>query len=181
MSAPNPNPDPTPTPPPQTISSSNIHIELTHSPLSIPAVISHVRSPKAGAIVLFAGTTRDNIHHQPVLSLHYTSYTTLALQTLHSIAKSQLSTHSLTSISITHRLGTVPIGEESILIAVSAPHRGEAWRAGEEALEECKRRVEVWKCEVLEGEVGGRWRANAEEEEGGKERGDGEVGGGFME
>ena len=58
-----------------------------------------------------------------------------------------------------HRLGTVPIGEESILIAVSSPHRQAAWRAGEEALEECKARVEVWKREEFEGE-GGVWRAN---------------------
>lgn len=58
-----------------------------------------------------------------------------------------------------HRLGVVPIGEESILIAVSAPHRQAAWRAGEEALEECKSRVEVWKREEFEGEEG-VWRAN---------------------
>ena len=51
-----------------------------------------------------------------------------------------------------HRLGIVPIGEESILIAVSSPHRQAAWRAGEEALEECKEKVEVWKKE----EFGGR-------------------------
>lgn len=57
-----------------------------------------------------------------------------------------------------HRLGTVPIGEESILIAVSSPHRTAAWRAGEEALEECKEKVEVWKKEEFED--GGVWRAN---------------------
>lgn len=59
-----------------------------------------------------------------------------------------------------HRLGVVPIGEESILIAVSSPHRQAAWRAGEEALEECKRSVEVWKKEEFGGEEGGVWRAN---------------------
>lgn len=59
-----------------------------------------------------------------------------------------------------HRLGVVPIGEESILIAVSSPHRQAAWRAGEEALEECKAKVEVWKREEFGGEGGGVWRAN---------------------
>jgi molybdopterin synthase catalytic subunit len=59
-----------------------------------------------------------------------------------------------------HRLGVVPIGEESIYIAVSSPHRKEAWRAGEEALEECKSRAEIWKLEEFEGEEGGVWRAN---------------------
>ena len=61
---------------------------------------------------------------------------------------------------MTHRLGIVPIGEESILIAVSSPHRQAAWRAAEEALEECKESVEVWKKEEFGGEEGGVWRAN---------------------
>lgn len=75
------------------------------------------------------------------------------------IATSLLTKHALTSIAITHRLGLVPIGEESILIAVSSPHRQAAWRAGEEALEECKKKVEVWKREEFE-DGGGVWRAN---------------------
>ena len=76
-----------------------------------------------------------------------------------SIARSLVSTHGLQGVAMVHRLGPVPISEESILIAVSAPHRQAAWRAGEEALEECKKRVEVWKKEEFEGE-GGVWRAN---------------------
>ena len=75
-----------------------------------------------------------------------------------SIANSVKTKHSLTAIAMIHRLGTVPIGEESILIAVSAPHREAAWKAGEEALEECKAKVEIWKRE--EFEEGGVWRAN---------------------
>lgn len=71
-----------------------------------------------------------------------------------------LQKHSLTSIAMIHRLGVVPIGEESILITVSSPHRQAAWRAGEEALEECKAKVEVWKKEEFGGEEGGIWRAN---------------------
>lgn len=68
--------------------------------------------------------------------------------------------HSLTAISITHRLGTVPIGEESILIAVSSPHRQAGWRGGEEALEICKERAEIWKLEEFEGDEAAVWRAN---------------------
>lgn len=79
---------------------------------------------------------------------------------MRSIARSVKEEHSLTAISIIHRLGIVPIGEESILIAVSAPHRQAAWRGGEEALEECKERVEVWKLEEFGGDEGGVWRAN---------------------
>jgi molybdopterin synthase catalytic subunit len=68
--------------------------------------------------------------------------------------------NSLTAIAMIHRLGIVPIREESILIAVSSPHRQAAWRAGEEALEECKKKVEVWKKEEFGGREGGVWRAN---------------------
>lgn len=76
-----------------------------------------------------------------------------------SITKDMLAKHGLKGIAMIHRLGTVPIGEESILIAVSSPHRQAAWRAGEETLEECKAKVEVWKREEFEGEEG-VWRAN---------------------
>jgi molybdopterin synthase catalytic subunit len=75
------------------------------------------------------------------------------------IARDVRDRHGLRGVAMIHRLGTVPIGEESILIAVSAPHRQAAWRAGEEALEECKSKVEVWKREEFEGEEG-VWRAN---------------------
>jgi len=75
------------------------------------------------------------------------------------IAKDMVAKHSLKGIALIHRLGTVPVGEESILIALSSPHRQAAWRAGEEALEECKAKVEVWKREEFEGEEG-VWRAN---------------------
>lgn len=68
--------------------------------------------------------------------------------------------HALTAINLIHRLGVVPIAEESILITVSAPHRQAAWKAGEEALELCKEKLEVWKMEEFgEGEEG-VWRAN---------------------
>lgn len=138
-----------------------VSVSLTSSPLDITSTMSKVRSPKAGAIVMFAGTTRDNFEAQPVRSLRYTSYPRLALRTLFSIAKAGYDKHGLMGIAIVHRLGEVPIGEESILIVVSAPHRHEAWRAAQEALEECKARVEVWKKEEFEaGE--GVWRANTD-------------------
>ena len=77
-----------------------------------------------------------------------------------SIAQSVKQKHALTAITMGHRLGVVPIAEESILIAVSAPHRHPAWAAGEEALERCKENVEIWKLEEFGGDQGGVWRAN---------------------
>lgn len=91
----------------------------------------------------------------------------MALKTMLTICKRVLASHGLKSIAMIHRLGTVPIGEESILIAVSAPHRQPAWAAGEEALEECKKHVEVWKREEFEDEEG-VWRANRDGQPGQK-------------
>lgn len=121
--------------------------------------MDRVKDPGAGAIVLFAGTTRDNFAGKPVKELQYSAYNQLALRTMMSIAKDIKAKHSLKGIAMIHRLGICPVGEESILIAVSSPHRQEAWRAGEEALEDCKAKVEVWKREEFEGEEG-VWRAN---------------------
>jgi len=108
----------------------------------------------------FLGTTRDNFGGKPVKELQYTSYEPRALQSMLTICKTIHKKHSLISIAMIHRLSVVPIGEESILIAVSSPHRQAAWKAGEEALEECKEKVEVWKKEEFGGEEGGVWRAN---------------------
>ncbi|KAK7750042.1 hypothetical protein SLS62_008035 [Diatrype stigma] len=135
------------------------YVALTHDHLNAQSIMDRVRSPQAGAIVLFAGTTRDNFAGKPVKELQYSAYAQLALRTMQSICKAIRQKHTLQSIAMVHRLGIVPIGEESILIAVSSPHRQAAWRAGEEALEECKARVEVWKKEEFEGEDG-IWRAN---------------------
>ena len=137
----------------------DIYIELTPHDLDSRALTIFVRSPSAGATVLFIGTTRDSFANQPVSSLAYTSYTPLAVTTLYKIATTILEKHKCTKIAISHKLGECPIGEESIVIAVSAPHRKAAWEAGEEALEMTKDRAEIWKLERFEGGEG-VWRAN---------------------
>lgn len=147
-------------PPSTSRSEPGIHVSLTHEPLNPLTTMSHVRCPSAGAIVLFAGTTRDTFHDRAVLDLQYQAYAPLALNTLHTIATALKRKHSLQGIAIVHRLGRVPIGEESVLIAVSSAHRQAAWRAGEECLEEVKARAEIWKLERFVDDEGGVWRAN---------------------
>ncbi|ORY09247.1 molybdenum cofactor synthesis protein-like protein 2 large subunit [Clohesyomyces aquaticus] len=144
---------------PTTHQTASTYISLTPHPLSASQLTTFVRSPSAGATVLFIGTTRDTFATLPVSSLSYTSYIPLAMSTLRSICSSLLSKHEIEKIAIVHRLGEVGIGEESIVIAVSAKHRQAAWRAGEEALEEAKRRAEIWKLEKFVGGEG-VWRAN---------------------
>ena len=141
---------------------SHLYVSLTSQPLSPTSVLSHLRSSFAGANLLFLGTTRLNstpTSTDRVAHLKYTSYAPLALKTMLSIAYEMKRKHGLVGIVIVHRLGVVKVGEESIIVGVSAGHRPEAWKAGEEALEECKRRVEVWKKEVFEGGEE-EWRAN---------------------
>lgn len=142
----------------------NVSVGLSHELLDVNTTMAKVKSPEAGAVVMFAGTTRNSFNSRPVLDLEYSAYAPLALQSMLDIASSTHETHSLVAICIVHRLGRVPIGEESILICVSAPHRTAAWRAGEEALERVKERVEIWKLERFAEREGGNgeavWRAN---------------------
>lgn len=140
-----------------------VNAALTYDHLNVNDALAKVKSPEAGAVVMFAGTTRNSFQSKPVVDLEYSAYVPLALQSMLDIATSIHAAHSLTAINVIHRLGRVPIGEESILICVSAPHRTAAWRAGEEALERIKERVEIWKLERF-GECAGEgsavWRAN---------------------
>ena len=143
---------------------TNTHVTLTPEPLNLRATAKLVRSSRAGAIVMFAGTTResaidDDYCVRSVAELTYSAYTPLALTTLFKIACRARDKHELTGIAITHRIGTVAVGEESIHVAVSSPHRPSAWAAGAEALEEVKLKAEIWKKEVF-SDGAAVWRAN---------------------
>ncbi|KAL1968128.1 hypothetical protein VTN77DRAFT_2259 [Rasamsonia byssochlamydoides] len=165
-----PHLDPTTYPRIHHIPDENIHIELTYSPLDTNTILARVSSPSAGANVLFLGTTRDTFEGRAVAQLSYVSYAPLALRTLTTIAKAARQKHGLVGVCIVHRLGTVPVGQASIAIAVSAAHRRAAWRAGEDVLEECKAKAEIWKREEFVGEEPeqGEWRANRERDADGK-------------
>jgi molybdopterin synthase catalytic subunit len=154
---------------PQCITTDNIHVELRFEALDVSAILQCVRSPTCGANVLFLGTTRNSVDNRPVAKLSYSAYPALALKSFESIAKSVIQEHGLEKVCIVHRLGPVPVEEESIAVAVSAGHRGPAWRGAEGALEKCKERVEVWKMEIFgDGEGAGEWRANKERDNEGK-------------
>ena len=98
-----------------------------------------------------------------VTRLDYQAYTKLALKTMDNIlAAARQSVSSVLHIAVYHRLGTVPVGEPSIVIAVSSPHRKEAFVACELVLEEVKRRAQIWKREFYEGEPdeAAQWKEN---------------------
>ncbi|KAJ6157439.1 Molybdopterin biosynthesis MoaE [Penicillium chermesinum] len=145
----------------------NIHLTLTYDPLDANTYLAQTSSPAAGANVLFLGTTRDTFEGRSVSQLSYTCYPPLALKTLAAIADAAVKTHDLKGVSIAHRLGVVPIGEASIAIAVSAGHRGAAWRAGRRSWRPARRKRRYGRERNLW--MGGmEWRANADRDAEGK-------------
>jgi MoaE-MoaD fusion protein len=120
-------------------------------PLDLGALVEEVRDPSAGAIATFIGTTRDHSRGRSVTHLEYDAYPEMAEAEMARIASAVAEHHAVTRIAMAHRTGHVPIGEASVMIAVSAPHRGSALEACREAIDTLKQTVPVWKKEVFEG------------------------------
>lgn len=124
---------------------------LSDEPLSLDRVVDEVRSDEAGAIATFTGTTRVHSRGRTVTHLEYEAYEGMAEGVMAEIAGSLGERYELTGIAIHHRIGLVAIGETSVVIAVSAPHRQDALAACKDAIDELKDRVPLWKKEVYEG------------------------------
>ncbi|KAJ7487552.1 molybdenum cofactor synthesis 2 [Mycena galericulata] len=144
---------------------------LSFTPLTVQEIISSVGHDGAGATAVFIGTTRNTFKDKVVTRLEYQAYSTLALKTMASIVRDvQASTApggdsaavQPLHCAVHHRLGIVPVGEPSIVIAVSAPHRKEAFVACERILEEIKAKVPIWKREFYkdESDETAEWKAN---------------------
>lgn len=150
------------------------HVELRYQVLDVSFASAFIRSPTAGANVLFLGTTRNNFNDRPVSHLAYQAYPKLALNTLLRIATEVRSKHNLEKVIIVHRLGEVPIGEESIVVGISSGHRGEGWKGAEEMLERVKERAEIWKQEWFadnqtdHGHSEAVWKANKDTDQHGR-------------
>jgi molybdopterin synthase catalytic subunit len=124
---------------------------LSDKPLSLDRVVGEVRSDEAGAIATFTGTTRVHSRGRTVTHLDYEAYEGMAERVMEEIAAELRRRYDVTGIAIHHRVGRVEIGETSVAIAVSAPHRQDALAACKDAIDELKERVPLWKKEVYEG------------------------------
>jgi len=124
---------------------------VTDGPLDLGALVEEVRDPSAGAIATFVGTTRDHSRGRTVTHLEYDAYPEMAEAEMARIATALADRHAVTRIAMAHRTGHVPIGEASVMIAVSAPHRAAALEACREAIDTLKQTVPAWKKEVFEG------------------------------
>lgn len=122
---------------------------LSAAPFSLDALVARVRDPEHGAICTFTGTTRRDGDRRPVVALEYEAYPELAEREMRTIALEAGASHSAT-VAIAHRVGRVGLGEPSVLVAAGAGHRGQAFDACRQAIDELKRRVPIWKREVYE-------------------------------
>ncbi len=126
-------------------------IELTDRPIPVDRLLREVADPRAGAVVLFLGVVRDNARGRRVKHLTYEAYEALARRQCEQIAGAIHERWPVTRVAIVHRTGRLEIGEASVAIAVSAPHRAEAFEAGRFAIDTLKQTVPIWKKEVWEG------------------------------
>jgi molybdopterin synthase catalytic subunit/molybdopterin converting factor small subunit len=123
---------------------------LSDESLSLEAVVAEVAREEAGAIATFIGTTRVHSRGRTVVRLEYEAYAGMAESVMNEIADELRARYELCDIAIHHRTGRVEIGEPSVVIAVSAPHRHDALVACKDAIDTLKERVPLWKKEVYE-------------------------------
>ncbi|MEI6240934.1 MAG: molybdenum cofactor biosynthesis protein MoaE [Planctomycetia bacterium] len=123
---------------------------LVHDPIDTAAVLADVGRAGAGANVLFLGTTRGLTGDVVTRGLEYEAHEPLAEARMRGLAEEAVKTFGLTACAVVHRLGSVPVGEASVAVATSAPHRREAFAGAEWLMERIKRAVPIWKCEEAE-------------------------------
>jgi molybdopterin synthase catalytic subunit len=137
--------------PPVSGGSEPDRFRLSETPLSVEEAVAAVSTDAAGAVATFIGTTRARSRGRDVLHLEYEAYEGMAEEVMSDLAEQLRARHDLCEIAIHHRVGRVAIGETSVVIAVSAPHRADALAACREAIDELKVTVPLWKKEVYEG------------------------------
>ena len=124
-------------------------VRVTAEPLDLARVADAVRDASAGAVVVFEGVTRE------VPELHYEAYVEMAEEKLRAIGEAVAAEHGLSAVALEHRTGTVPLSEPSVIVAASAPHRGEAFTGARALIDRVKAEAPIWKVEV---EAGGERR-----------------------
>ena len=124
------------------------HVTVTGEPLDLRAVADAVRDPRAGAVVVFEGVTRE------VPSLDYEAYAEMAEERLRRIGEEEAERHGLCAVALAHRVGTVPLSEPSVIVAASAPHREAAFAGARALIDRVKAEAPIWKVEL--GEAGAR-------------------------
>jgi molybdopterin synthase catalytic subunit len=123
---------------------------LTKGPVDLTSVIVEVVDERAGAIATFFGTVRSHSRGREVVALEYEAYEEMAEAVMAEIAQEAQDRYDLCKVAIAHRTGRVEVGETSVAIAVSAPHRHDALAACTDVIDTLKERVPLWKKELYE-------------------------------
>jgi molybdopterin converting factor subunit 1 len=134
---------------------ARMHVRVSEEPLSLDALSRAVGDPGAGAIVIFQGVTRE------VERLDYEAYVAMAQERIEAIVRECMATHDLRAAAVEHRVGSVPLGEPSVIVAVSAAHRAEAFAGAREAIDRVKAEAPIWKREHAAG-APARWATGTE-------------------
>ena len=122
---------------------------VIQEPLSLDELATRVRDPRAGAVVTFSGVTRE------IERLEYEAYVEMAEERMAAITSEAVERHGLCAAAVEHRVGAVPLSEPSVIVAASAPHRGEAFAGAREIIDRVKAEAPIWKKEIEGGEE--RW------------------------
>jgi molybdopterin synthase catalytic subunit len=129
--------------------SEPVLVRLSTEPLSVQDALTFIADPGAGGSCLFIGTVRDRSDAGDVTGLHYEAWDDLATERLGEIAAEMLDRWPLRRVAILHRTGDLAVGEASVIVACSAPHRAEAFEACRHGIERLKEDVPIWKKEGL--------------------------------
>jgi len=126
---------------------SVVHASVVSTAIDPSEVLDRVGSDGDGAAILFLGTVRNRADGRPVTGITYEAYEEMAAQVLREIAEEAAGLLGTDRIAVVHRVGELEVGEHSVAIAVSSPHRGQAYEASRHVIEEIKKRLPVWKKE----------------------------------
>ena len=135
-----------------------MNYNISKEPIQIQAVIDKVIQPEAGAITTFIGTVRELTKGKKTLFLIYETYEAMALKKLEQIGQEIEQRWEGSKVAITHRVGKLDITDVAVVIAVSTPHRADAYEANRYAIERIKEIVPIWKKEHWED--GEEWMGN---------------------
>jgi len=131
-----------------------VQVAVLEEPIDLAALCAAVADAEAGAVLCFVGTVRATKHGRRVLHIDYEAYVPMATRVLKRIGAEMLSRWPTRRVTLVHRIGRLEIGDASIAIAVSTPHRAEGFEALRHGIESVKRDVPIWKKEAFEdGEV----------------------------
>lgn len=129
--------------------SQRLKLEITPDPID-PSILGQLATALDGAVVTFLGVVRGATDGRPVAGLDYEAYDEMAVKEMKRIAEGAIDKWSVSKITIIHRTGSLEVGDVSVAIAVSAPHRGEAFDACEFLIDTLKVSVPIWKKELFE-------------------------------